>query len=123
MGSTGSGSFTDYSGSQKPKGGGGGGGSSATDRCKAAFSCTLQDVAQSAYFSAHGIPPPVQTQLNLVLRTRVFAIDSNGTVVGALPTSYNYLAACLNAGFNYIGIVTASSGGTVPLVSADFIAT
>ena len=120
MGSTGSGSFTDYSGSQSLKGSGGSGGSSGVDRCSKAFSCTLQEVAQCNYLKKHGNPPPVQTELNLFLNGRIFAVDVSGTTVGALPTSYNYLAACLNAGFKYVGVVTASTASPLPLVSADF---
>lgn len=122
MGSTGSGSFTDYSGSQNPKGSGGSGGSSGVDQCSKAFSCTLQEVAQCDYLKKHGAPPAVQAQLSLILKGRIFAVDASGTTVGALPTSYNYLAACLNAGFGYVGVITASAAGPLPSVSADFIA-
>jgi hypothetical protein len=120
MGSTGSGSFTDYSGSQNPKGNGGSGGSDGVDPCSQAFSSTLQEVAQCDYLKKHGAPPPVQTQLSLVLNGRIFAVDESGTTVGALPTSYNYLAACLNAGFKYVGVVSASKANPLPSVSADF---
>ena len=120
MGSTGSGSFTDYSGSQNSKGSGGSGGSSGVDQCSKAFSCTLQEVAQCEYAQQHGAPPPVRTQLSLILKGRIFAVDASGTTVGALPTSHNYLAACLNAGFTYVGVVTAATAGSLPSVSADF---
>jgi hypothetical protein len=120
MGSTGSGSFTDYSGSQNPKENGGSGGSSGTDRCSQAFSCTLQEVAQCDYLKKHGAPPPVQSQLSLIVKGRIFAVDASGTTVGALPTSHNYLAACLKSGFEYVGLVTASKSSPLPSVTADF---
>jgi len=123
MGSTGSGSFTDYSGSPNSKGNGGAGGSGGVDHCSKAFSCTLQEVAQCDYFQQHGSLPTVQTRLDLVLNGRVFAVDSSGKTVGALPTSHNYLAACLQSGFRYAGVVTSSIAGHVPRISADFIAT
>ena len=123
MGSTGSGSFSDYSGSQNPKGSGGSGGASGVDRCSKAFSCALQEVAQCDYLRTHGASPPVQAQLSLILNGRIFAVDASGTTVGALPTSYNYLAACLTAGFNYVGVVTTSTSSPLPSVSADFRAT
>lgn len=123
MGSTGSGSFTDYSGSQNPQGNGGPGGSGGVDQCSKAFSCKLQEVAQCDYLKQYGAPPPVQTELRLILNGRIFAVDANGTTVGALPTSHNYLAACLKSGFNYVGVVTGSAAGSLPTVAADFRAT
>lgn len=120
MGSTGSGSFTDYSGSQNPKGSGGSGGSSGVDPCRQAFSCLLQEVAQCDFHRQHGTPPPVQTELSLKLNGRVLAVDVHGTTVGALPTSYNYLAACISSGIEYVGVVTSSKPGAVPSVTADF---
>jgi hypothetical protein len=122
MGSTGSGSFTDYSGAQNPKGSSGSGGSSGVDPCSQAFSCKLQEVAQCDYVKKHGAPPPIRAELSLMLNGRIFAIDASGTTVGALPTSHNYLAACLSACFKYVGVVTASTANALPSVSADFIA-
>lgn len=122
MGSSGSGNFSDYSGSGNRKVGGGGssGGESGEDQCGKAFSASLEDVAQYQFFSQTGAVPPVGTRLSLVLKARVVAVDPNGTDVGALPTRYNYLAACLKAGFQYVGIVQAASLGAAPNVSADF---
>lgn len=124
MGSSGSGSFSDYSGSGNKKVGGGGssGGESGEDQCGKAFSAGLEDVAQYAFFSQTGAVPAVGTRLTLTLKARVIAIDQNGTDVGALPTRFNYLAACLKAGFKYAGVVQASSLGAAPNVSVDFTA-
>lgn len=122
MGSSGSGSFTDYSGS-RPKGGmgEGGGGASGDDRCGRAFACTLEEVELCEYFLANGGVPAVGTALSIEQRGRLFAVDGNGLSVGALPTRLNYLADCIAAGFTYLGRVTASASTPVATVSADFL--
>jgi hypothetical protein len=124
MGSTGSGSFTDYSGSQSSSNGkssgGDGGGASGTDRCLQAFSCALEEVAQCEFYSINKTAPPTKSQLNIVLKGRIFAVDKAGNTVGALPTAYNYLAGCLADGIAYVGVVTTSSSSPVPAVTADF---
>lgn len=124
MGSTGSGRFTDYSGAKTTAtisgSGGGGGGSSGNDRCQQAFSCTLEEVAQCDYFVQTGLVPPVGSPLTIVLQRRLFAKAANGPNVGALPTSFNYLVACMESGVNYAGVVRASSNMPVPSVTVDF---
>lgn len=117
MGSTGSGSFSDYSGSS---GSGSQGGASGTDRCTRALSCTLEEVAQCEYFSSSASLPPLKAKLRIKLNNRLFAIDENGKVVGALPTKFNYLAECIADGFNYSGVVTQTATSPIPTVSADF---
>jgi hypothetical protein len=122
MGSTGSGSFSDYPGS-RPKVGGegaGGGGASGEDRCARAFSCSLEEVEQCDYFSASGAVPPANTALTVEQRGRLFAVNSSGQTVGALPTSLNYLADCMAAGFTYEGRVNSSVSAPVASVSVDF---
>lgn len=124
MGSTGSGRFTDYSGTKPTvtsSGAGGGGGSSGNDRCQQAFSCTLEEVAQCDYLMQTGSVPPVGSQVSLILQRRLFAVAENGLKVGALPTSFNYLVNCLGAGINYAGVVRASTNAPVPSVSVDFV--
>lgn len=123
MGSTGSGRFTDYSGAKTTattSGSGGGGGSSGHDRCQQAFSCTLEEVAQCDYFVQTGSVPPAGSTVILVLQRRLLAQAPNGYNVGALPTSFNYLAACMESGVNYAGVVRASSNAAVPSVTVDF---
>ncbi|MCU7936044.1 MAG: hypothetical protein KZQ99_14370 [Candidatus Thiodiazotropha sp. (ex Dulcina madagascariensis)] len=121
MGSTGSGHFSDYSGSQNSgKSGGNSGGSSGTDRCHQAFSCVLEEVAQCDFFTANGTLPPAHTQVEIILNGRLFAVDANGVAIGALPTKFNYLAACIADGNNYVGVITKSPTSPVPSVSADF---
>lgn len=125
MGSTGSGSFTDYSGAtntnQTGQGSGGGGGSSGVDKCQQAFSCVLQEVAQCDYYARTRAVPAPGTELNISLDRRVFAVDSSGATVGALPTSLNYLAGCLAAGIRYVGVVKSSTSSPVPTIEADFV--
>jgi len=122
MGSTGSGSFSDYPGS-RPKEGGegtGGGGASGEDRCARAFSCALEEVEQCDYFSANGGVPPTNTALTIEQRGRLFAVDASGQTVGALPTRFNYLADCMVAGFTYEGRVISSASAPVASVNVDF---
>lgn len=122
MGSTGSGSFSDYSGAKNggAAGQGGAGGASGVDKCKQAFSSVLEEVAQCDYYMQSKSVPAPGTELGIVLDKRIFAVDANGTKVGALPTSFNYLAACLEDGISYIGVVRSSKVTPVPSVEADF---
>ena len=121
MGSTGSGRFSDYSGtgssSQKE---GSSGGSSGTDRCRLAFSCILEEVAQCEYFSSNGDLPEIGATVKLRLNGRLFAEDSNGKSIGALPTKFHYLVACMESGIDYIGVVANSVASPVPSISVDF---
>jgi hypothetical protein len=130
MGSSGSGRISDYPGSSpggkpgKPGGAGGGDGPPPEDRCARAFSADLEDVEQSDYHQAHGSTPPVGTHLEVVQRKRLVAQIPNGEIVGNLPTSLNYLAACLKDGWTYVGAVrSATNGPPVATISADFAAT
>lgn len=122
MGSTGSGSFSDYPGSRPKEGGegAGGGGASGEDRCARAFSCALEEVEQCDYFSSSGGVPPANTALTIEQRGRLFAVDASGQTVGALPTSFNYLADCMVAGFTYEGLVNSSASAPVASVNVDF---
>lgn len=122
MGSTGSGSFSDYPGSRPKEGGegSGGGGASGEDRCARAFSCALEEVEQCDYFSANGGVPPANTALSIEQRGRLFAVDASGQTVGALPTGFNYLADCIAAGFTYEGRVNSSASAPVASVNVDF---
>ncbi len=127
MGSTGSGRISDYPGSSpksKPGGGEGGNGGPTEDRCARAFNARLEDVEHSDYYSSHGTTPPIGTQLVVVQRKRLVAQDTNGASIGNIPTSLNYIASCLKAGWHYIGTVqSATNGPPTAAVSADFVAT
>lgn len=119
MGSKGSGRFSDYSGAQKDASGAGG--ASGTDRCQQAFTCTLEDVAQCDYYTQNDGVPPVGTVVNVVHDGRIFVVDAaSGLKVGALPTAFNYLAACIRSGVNYTGVVSYSANTSVPTVTVDF---
>lgn len=125
MGSSGSGRFSDYPGTKAKEVAGGGtgvaGGASGADKCQQAFHVLLDDVGNSDFYSQFNAVPSVGHQLDIVFdKKRVFAVDVNGVKVGALPTSYNYLVACLEDGVTYIGVVTSSAVSPVPTVAADF---
>lgn len=124
MGSSGSGRFSDYSGSPKQteNTGGSSGGSSGHDRCRQAFAAGLEDVEQYDYYNNHGHAIPVGTRLILSVVVRVIALTETGESVGALPTSFNYIAGCLNSGITYTGIVTNSSSWPIMRVDVDFAA-
>lgn len=124
MGSSGSGNFSDYSGNKPTDAGKGdsiAGGASGVDKCQQAFSSILEDVAQCAYFANTKAVPAAGVHLGIVLGKRIFAVDSGGTIVGALPTSFNYLAGCLASGVTYVGVVKSSAVSPVPTVEADFV--
>jgi hypothetical protein len=125
MGSSGSGSFSDYPGTKakelQGEGTGVAGGESGVDRCQQAFHALLQDVGNCDYYSQSNGVPAVGAQLSISFDgKRVFAVDMNGVKVGALPTSLNYLVACLASGVNYVGVVSSSAVAPVPTVEADF---
>ncbi|MRI56585.1 hypothetical protein D8770_21875 [Methylobacterium sp. DB1607] len=123
MGSSGSGSFSDYSGSkQQSNSGGSSGGSSGDDLCRRAFNVSLEDVGLYDYFKKTSNVPPANTVLSIVVAKRPIAIDPNGVSVGALPTKYNYLLGCISSGNSYTGLVTFSLAGSTPRVDVDFTA-
>jgi hypothetical protein len=122
MGSSGSGSLSDYAKTPKTgSGGGSSGGSSGSDKCGEAFTASLEDVAGHEYYVNHGSAPPVGTPLTIQVKGRVVAVIGTESA-GSLPTRLNYLAGCLEDGFTYTGVVTASSNGINPQIQADFVA-
>jgi hypothetical protein len=130
MGSTGSGSFTDYPGTTRVKDkkeqgtGGGDGGGSQPDRCDKAFSVSLEDIEHCDYFKQHKDVPKLNTQLRIAHKKRVVAETTSGETVGNIPTKLNYLAGCLKEGYTYIGTVRHSSNNASgAVVMADFAAT
>ncbi len=64
--------------------------------------------------------PAVGAHLTVEVRGRSVAVIGADSV-GSIPTRLNYLARCLQAGFSYTGIVTASSSGANPQLQADFV--
>lgn len=126
MGSSGSGHFSDYPGTKAKEVGGDGpgaaGGESGIDKCRQAFHVVLDDVGNSDFFSQFKNVPAVGERLGILFdKKRVFAVNVNGVKVGALPTSFNYLVACLEDGVTYVGLVTSSAAVPVPTVAADFV--
>lgn len=123
MGSSGSGSFTDYSGS-KPNNssgsGGASGGGSGQDKCLRAFSASLEDVGLYPFFSTTGAVPAIGTVVTVVQTQRLVAVDQNGVEIGALPTALNYVAGCMQDGHSYSGVVSGSSVTPAPRVDVDF---
>lgn len=125
MGSTGSGRFSDYSGTKAQSNSGDGtgvsGGESGVDKCKQSFNVLLEDVGSCDFYSEFMAVPDVGEQLGILFDKRVFAVNVDGVKVGALPTAYNYLVACLEAGITYVGRVDSSDASPVPTVAADFV--
>jgi hypothetical protein len=125
MGTSGSGQFSDYPGTKATEVAGGGagqaGGASGFDPCRQAFHVVLEDVGNSDFYSQFNRVPAVPSQLGILFdKKRVFAVDVNGVKIGALPTKFNYLVACMKDGVTYVGVVTSSAVLPVPTVTADF---
>ena len=98
-----------------------GGGASGVDKCKQAFTTLLEDVSQCDFYSHLKKVPAVGAELGIVFdKKRIFAIDVNGMKIGALPTAFNYLAACLASGITYVGVVKSSAKTPLPTIAADF---
>ena len=116
MGSTGTGRFTDYSGS---KGSNQQGGSSGENLCDQAFSAGLEEIERSDYYRDHKELPSVDTQLTVVLRGRLTVVTEKGEILGYLPTSYNYLAGCIKMGQTYVAVVTLTSSDPVLKIQVD----
>ena len=121
MGSSGTGSFTDYPGSAPTptKGGGTAGGSSGEDRCDKAFDTVLEDFEHSDYWHLKKVLPKIGTTFTIQQRKRLVAVLSSGESIGSLPTSFNYLAQCMKGGYTYEGRVTASVPGAIARIRVD----
>lgn len=123
MGSSGSGRFSDYYKKQTINTEDGqSGGSSGEDRCERAFTVELEDVAQHSFYNTNNSVPAEGTEVVIELNKRLFAAIPNSLSVGSLPTSYNYLAGCLEEGFQYKGLVRSSSNTPTPRIIVDFMA-
>ncbi len=133
MGSTGSGRFTDYSGSgssgsgtsgAKGKGSSSTGGASGEDRCSLPLTgVRLQEVERMEYYEAHENVPREGTQV--VIRSELFSgriavqTRSGREILGVLPTRFNYIRGCLGRGYRYSGDVSSSSLEPTPTVVVD----
>ena len=138
MGSTGTGTFSDYPGSEggrpgKSGGGGrggasqgggggqGGGGKLSNDRCGAKLDgISLQEVANCTYYREHESPPPKKSRVRI--RKKLFggrvAIEIQDTkeVIGLLPTKFNYIVPCMKDGWEYTGSIVDTSKAKIPKV-------
>src|SRR5689334_23189130 len=118
MGSTGSGSLTDYSKRRPTNEKANTGGSSGKDECGKAFSSALEDVSRCFYFIDKGNVPRAGTPVSVFFNgVRVSLETSKGEEIGYLPTKYNYLKTCLDAGVKYRGEVMISSLKPAPSIT------
>ena len=121
MGSTGSGRFTDYSNSGASSGNAASGGTSGENKCERAFSSDLEDIERCSFYIANQDVPALDSAVNISFDQRLIVVDTNGLVLGNLPTKFNYLLACLKDGKNFSGVVSASSNIGVAMITVDVI--
>ncbi len=115
MGSTGSGNFSDYSGTNLNRNGSGGG--NDENECGKAFSAEVEEVANNDYYKNNGLPSiGVSCVISAKKRIEVWI---NEELLGYLPTEFNYLLACLNDGYSYLGFVEHASEDKYPRVNID----
>lgn len=120
MGSTGSGTLSDYSNFRGAIQGVTGG-KGLVNKCEKAVSTILEDVENCDYYKKNGNVPAKGTYVKVAFKTRIVAVDENDDVIGYLPTEYNYLLECLTDGFQYEGEVSGSFD--TPLISVNIAAT
>jgi hypothetical protein len=127
MGSSGTGSFSDYPGTPHGSAKGkrpstnGASGEPELDQCERRLdNVPLEEVARCDYYVHHQGLPPVGTSVSIRPRLvgQRLGVESTdgGEVVGLLPTEYNYLLQCMKQNFMYVGQVTASRAHPIPLV-------
>jgi hypothetical protein len=122
MGSSGSGSFSDYSKQKSKTTGGKSGGASGDDQCGKAISTSLEEVSRCTYFASTGKVPSKGTEITIVFNgVRLAAVTKKKEEIGYLPTKYNYIKNCLADGYSYSGEVTSSSLKPVPGVLVDIV--
>lgn len=131
MGSAGSGKFGTYhvgngesssnasNGSNGVSGGTGGGVGEIT--CPSRIeNIRLEDVATSEYFKSKGsLPLPgdaVSLSAKIYKGRLVVNETASGTIIGNMPTQYNYLVNCLKKGMSYDGTVDSSGQRPVPFI-------
>ena len=121
MGSSGSGSLTDYS-KRKPGGGAKNGGSSGDDNCGKGFSTSLEDVSRCSYFINYETIPPIGTIVTIFFNGLRLSVETTkNEEVGYLPTKFNYIRNCMADGFNYTGVISAASLTPFPSVTVDIV--
>ena len=122
MGSTGSGTFSDYS-KRKPKSPeDNNGGASGIDKCAIAFSTNLEEVSRCFYYRNTGKVPPSEVEVNISFNgSRLVAETKLGEEIGYLPTKYNYLRICMEDNYSYTGAIKSSKDTPTPSISVDII--
>lgn len=122
MGSTGSGTFSDYSSRKPKKNGDNNGGSSDIDKCGQGFSTVIEEISRCFYFMNAGTVPAVDSEvivsfngLRLVVETLL------GEEIGYLPTKFNYIKVCLDNKFQYSGSISRSTNAPTPSVIVDIV--
>lgn len=122
MGSTGSGSFTDYSDRKPSSENADDGGSSGKDPCGQAFNTSLEEVSRCSYLINNGIVPPRGTSVRVRFNGIRLSVETEiGEEIGFLPTKYNYIKVCMDSGLNYVGSVNSSSLVPTPAVFVDIV--
>lgn len=122
MGSTGSGSFSDYSKRKPKQPGDRSGGASGVDKCGAGFSDSLEEVSRCLYFMSNGTVPPIGEEVTVTFNGSRLAVEAKlGEEIGYLPSKLNYLKFCLDDGYAYKGVVSNSRNVPTPSVSVDII--
>lgn len=121
MGSSGSGSFSDYEGyrSSDSSAKNEQGGYSGTDICSLAFSTTVDEVSRCEFYRQKKNLPAINTRVIIVFNTRLEVQTEDGLCVGYLPTKYNYLRACMTDGYNYEGVINVSNISPLPHLEVD----
>lgn len=121
MGSTGSGSLSDYDshGKDQVERSNQVGGSSGIDQCSMAFSTHLEEISLCEYFIKMGTVPKEGTNIQVKFDIRLVVTDNEGTYIGYLPTKYNYLRACISDGFNYTGVIIKSAEKPINSITVD----
>lgn len=122
MGSTGSGSFSDYSKRKPTNIEENNGGSSGVDKCGAGFSTNLEEVSRCFYFINHGAVPVTNEVVKIEFNGARLSVETTlGEEIGYLPTKFNYLKLCLEEGYSYKGVVSSSRNIPVPSVFVDIV--
>lgn len=122
MGSTGTGTFSDYSrkGPSNPEKNNGG--ASGEDRCAIAFSTSLEEISRCFYFLTNNDVPPTNTELIVIFNGIRLAVETlKGEELGYLPTKFNYLKFCMDDGYHYSGAITSSSNSSTPKIVVDIV--
>ncbi len=123
MGSTGTGSFSDYSNYTPQNPSDENGGSSGIDKCDRAFSTKLEEIARCEYYIQNKSVPPIGTKIKIYFLKRLIACTYENVDVGYLPTKFNYLKLCIDNGYEYMGEVIFSTASPLQSVAIDIIPT